>query len=108
MADDYLIVLCTCPDQDTGKSIAESVVNEGLAACINILPGLTSIYRWQGELQTGTEVLLMIKTLQTQYPKVEKALKALHPYELPEIIAVPITAGFTPYLNWITECCQNQ
>ena len=105
MANAHKVVFCTCPDQETGVAIANTLVNDGLAACINIIPGLTSIYRWKGELQTGTEVLLMIKTPEALYAQVEAALQELHPYELPEIIAVPIEAGFTPYLDWIDDCC---
>ena len=107
MNDEYdaLVVYCTCPDHEAALKLANSLVDEALAACINILPGLTSIYRWEGERKTGTEELLMIKTTRERYPSLEARIEALHPYELPEIIAVPIKTGLPAYLNWINESC---
>jgi len=81
--------------------IANTLIDEGLAACVNIIPGLTSIYKWEGERQTGTEVLLLIKTRSELYSQVESRIAALHSYELPEIISVPIESGLTAYLDWI-------
>lgn len=86
--------------------LANTLIDEKLAACINIVPGLTSIYRWQGKRETGTEELLMIKSTQDNYPVLESRIKELHPYELPEVIAVPIQAGLPAYLNWVNESCQ--
>ena len=102
----YLLVYCTCPDHETARQLANTLVDEALAACINIVPGLTSIYRWKGKRETGTEELLMIKTTQDNYPALETRIKELHPYELPEVIAVPIQAGLPAYLNWVDETCQ--
>jgi periplasmic divalent cation tolerance protein len=96
-----LLVYCTCPDHDTALRIAQALVSRQLAACVNVVPGLTSVYRWQGQTETAQEVLLLIKTRQAVYPELEAALLALHPYELPEIIAVPIEAGLPAYLSWI-------
>ena len=96
-----LLVYCTCPDHDTALRIAQALVDQQLAACVNVVPGLTSVYRWQGQRETAQEVLLLIKTRQAVYPQLEAALLALHPYELPEIIAVPIEAGLPAYLSWI-------
>jgi periplasmic divalent cation tolerance protein len=96
-----LLVYCTCPDHDTALRIAKSLVDQQLAACVNVVPGLTSVYRWQGQMETAQEVLLLIKTRRAVYPELEAALLALHPYELPEIIAVPIEAGLPAYLSWI-------
>ncbi len=96
-----LLVFCTCPDHDTALRIAKALVDQQLAACVNVVPGLTSVYRWQGQRETAQEVLLLIKTRQAVYPELEAALLALHPYELPEIIAVPIAAGLPAYLSWI-------
>ena len=96
-----LLVYCTCPDSDTALRIAMALVDQQLAACVNVVPGLTSVYRWQGQTETSQEVLLLIKTRQAVYPELEAALLALHPYELPEIIAVPIEAGLPAYLSWI-------
>lgn len=98
-----LILLCTCPDDAVAANLSTQLVEQGLAACINRIPGLTSVYKWEGEMKSGTEVLLMIKTSVAASERLIKELKRLHPYELPEIIAVPITAGYEPYLNWIRE-----
>jgi periplasmic divalent cation tolerance protein len=103
--DAYQLVLCTCPDRDTAVQLANTVIDEALAACVNILPGLTSIYHWKGKRESGTEELLMIKTRTASYPALEARLQALHPYELPEIIAVSIEAGLPDYLAWIDQSC---
>jgi len=103
MDNPALVVYCTCPDSATAERIAEAVVDERLAACVNIAPGLTSIYRWQGRIQRDAEVLLIIKTRSTVYPLLEGRIRELHPYEVPEIIALPIQAGSATYLNWITD-----
>mgnify|MGYP000318201417 CR=1 FL=1 len=102
----HLLVYCTCPDQNVAVQLANSLVAEALAACINIVPGLTSIYAWQGQLETDTEVLLMIKTTRERYPALQTRLEALHPYELPEVIAVPIEVGLPTYLEWVDNACQ--
>ncbi|NOY67691.1 MAG: divalent-cation tolerance protein CutA [Gammaproteobacteria bacterium] len=101
MTQEYQIILNTCPDMDTATNIANTLIDEGLAACVNIIPGLTSIYKWQGKLESGTEVLLMIKTRSGLYPQVESRIVSLHSYELPEIISVPIEHGLKAYLDWI-------
>jgi periplasmic divalent cation tolerance protein len=99
----HQLVLCTCPDQATAQNIAEQLVDKQLAACVNILPGLTSIYQWQGKRETAEEHLLLIKTTNEVYVALEQTLSKLHPYELPEIIAVPIERGSTAYLDWISQ-----
>lgn len=99
----YLTVLCTVPDAETGQRIARTIVHEGLAACVNLLPGITSVYRWQGEIQENPEFLLLIKTTQERYAAMETRIKSLHPYEVPEIIAHKVEAGLKSYLNWISE-----
>ena len=96
-----LLVYCTCPDHDSALRIAQTLVDRQLAACVNVLPGLSSVYRWQGQTETAREELLLIKTRQAVYPELEAAILALHPYELPEVIAVPIAAGLPAYLAWI-------
>ena len=103
---DCRLVLCTCPDQVTATAIAERLVGDRLAACVNVLPGLTSVYRWEGEVQRDPEVLLLIKTVAARLPVLTETLRGLHPYEVPEIIAVPIAAGLTDYLTWVTRCTQ--
>lgn len=96
-----LVILCTCPDLDTGTEIARTLVTADLAACVNIVPGVTSFYRWQGAVESDTEVQLIIKSDTTRYAGVESVILDLHPYELPEIIGVPITTGLAPYLAWL-------
>ena len=103
----YRLILCTCPDHTVGEQLATSLVEQRLAACINIVPGLTSIYRWQGKLEKGTEVLLMIKTTRQQYAAVESAILQQHPYDLPEIIAVTLEEGLPDYLRWITTSLED-
>lgn len=98
-----LVVLCTCPDSDTAERISHHLVAEGLAACVNVLPGIRSCYLWQGKVETDDEVLLVIKTRGACYEALESAILSLHPYELPEVIAVPIDRGLPAYLEWITE-----
>jgi len=98
------IVLCTVPDQETGEQIASALVSEQLAACVNIIPGITSIYRWKGAVERGREALLLIKTGEDSWRPLQERIHELHPYELPEIIAVPIQTGQTDYIQWITSC----
>lgn len=96
-----LLILTTAPDDETAAQIANSLVEQGLAACVNILPGMRSIYKWKGELVAGHELLLLIKAQQGAYISIERQIESLHPYELPEIIAVSIDAGLPAYLDWI-------
>lgn len=98
-----LLVLCTCPDDVTAVEIANALVAERLAACVNRLPGVESLFHWQGEVDRATEELLLIKTTAQAYPALEARLAALHPYELPEIIAVPLAKGAAAYLKWIED-----
>jgi len=99
--EDIQLVFCTAPDADTARRIASALVEYRLAACVNLLPGIESLYRWEGKVVSNKEVLLMIKARATDYPLLETRIRALHPYELPEIIAVPLTAGLPAYLDWI-------
>lgn len=103
MPTETLVVLCTLPDRDQAMRLARALVEEGLAACVNLVPGLTSVYRWQGSVQEDAEVLLLVKTSQAVYTRLEQRIRALHPYELPEIIAVPLQTGQADYLKWIQE-----
>jgi periplasmic divalent cation tolerance protein len=98
-----LLILCTCPDQVTAERIAETLVGERLAACVNLVPGLTSVYRWEGQIQRDTELLLLIKTRAAVYPLLEARIRELHPYQTPEIIALPIQTGAAAYLDWIAD-----
>jgi periplasmic divalent cation tolerance protein len=94
-----LVLLCNCADMGNAQEIAASLVDNSAAACVNIVPGLTSVYRWQGEVRTETEVLLLVKTTAATYDQAEQIIRRLHAYELPEIIAVPITKGSDDYLR---------
>jgi periplasmic divalent cation tolerance protein len=99
-------VLTNCPDAASADRIANALVDQHLAACVNRLAPIASIYRWQGHIEQASEVPLLIKTTRERYPAVEEAIRALHPYQVPEIIALPIVAGFAPYLRWITDQTQ--
>ncbi|MDH5229018.1 MAG: divalent-cation tolerance protein CutA [Gammaproteobacteria bacterium] len=99
--NDYLLVLNTCPNSEVAQQIADILVSQSMAACVNIMPGLSSTYLWQGKIERASEVLLLIKTHVTKYQDLQQTLEQLHPYELPEIIAVPLARGLTPYLDWI-------
>ena len=96
-----VIAFCTCPDTATAEQLAQVLVSEQLAACVNQIPGIRSTYRWQGAVQTDQEVLLLIKTTQEQIQTLATRLKDLHPYDLPELIATSICAGSETYLDWI-------
>lgn len=100
----YFLSFCTCPDQPCAAKLAEMLVKQRLAACVNIIPGVQSVYLWQGELETAQEHLLVIKSQQTQLAAIEAAIKAQHPYQTPEIISLAIDGGSAEYLNWIDSC----
>jgi periplasmic divalent cation tolerance protein len=101
MPDDILLCLSTCPDPATAQEIAGALVDESLAACVNQLPGVRSTYRWQGAVHTDEEVLLVIKTTAGRFEALKARLLALHPYELPELVALSVTDGHAPYLDWV-------
>ncbi len=100
---DYCVLLVTVPDREAGQRIAEAVVEERLAACVNRVPGLSSIYRWQGRVERAAEELLLIKTRRALTDAATERIRALHPYSVPEIIALPIVAGSQAYLDWIGQ-----
>jgi len=96
-----LLIITTAPNDATSEKIANTLVESGLATCVNILPGMRSIYKWQGKLESGHEQLLLIKACSSHYPAIETQIESLHPYELPEIIAVSIDVGLPAYLDWV-------
>jgi len=98
-----VVVLVTCPDRPTAERIARPLIEERLAACVNLLPGLTSIYRWEGALCQESETLLLIKTRRRRVPALARRIKTLHPYTVPELIALPIVTGSAPYLKWLRD-----
>jgi len=98
---DALVVLCTCPDSAEAERLASGLVEGNLAACVNILPEIRSIYRWQGELQQDGEVLLIVKTTRQAYAGMQQWLLQHHPYDVPEILALPVAEGSTEYLQWV-------
>ena len=96
-----LLVITTCPDEETANTIALAAVESGLAACVNILPRVQSIYRWQGAIESAAEIPLFFKSTAANYPALEAAIRQRHPYDVPEIIALPISHGLPAYLNWV-------
>lgn len=100
-----LVVLCTCPSTEVATKIAEHLLNQELTACVNLLPNVTSIYRWQGEICTDAEVQLLIKTNKDNLPALETTICQHHPYEVPEIISLPIDWGHRPYMEWLNHNC---
>ena len=98
---DSLLVLTNLPDRESAETLAASLIEQHLAACVNILAPCRSIYRWQGEIQHEEEHPLLIKTARDRYPELEASIRAKHPYELPEIIAVSVSRGLPDYLQWV-------
>jgi periplasmic divalent cation tolerance protein len=101
--DKYIVTFVTCPHRGMAESISKALIEKRLAGCISIFPGVSSIYRWEGKIQQSKEVLLMIKTHSRLYRKLEKEIKKLHSYEVPEIISLEIKSGSHSYLKWIDE-----
>jgi periplasmic divalent cation tolerance protein len=98
---EYLLIMTTVPDADIGEIIAEKIIEERLAACVTLQAGCQSLYWWKGKIKQEQEHTLLIKTTKKAYPKLEEKIKEIHPYEVPEIIALPILIGSEDYLGWI-------
>lgn len=98
-----VVVLVTCANEEQGVSIARSLVGERLAACVNLLRGVRSIYRWRDRIEDDRETLLLIKTRTRLLARVERRVRELHSYEVPEVVALPVAAGSKPYLDWVLE-----
>jgi periplasmic divalent cation tolerance protein len=100
---DFIVVFVTVSSRDEGKKIASALLEERLVACVNIIPSINSIYRWQGKICDDEEILLIIKTRSELFGKLQEKVKSLHSYKVPEIIALPIIFGSQSYLDWIKE-----
>jgi periplasmic divalent cation tolerance protein len=100
MASDVVVALCTTPPENA-RSIATRLVTERLAACVNVVPAVESIYRWEGRIESGAESLLVIKTTSGQLAALAQRLVAIHPYQCPELITLPVTGGLPAYLQWV-------
>jgi periplasmic divalent cation tolerance protein len=98
---DACLVITNLPDRDSAGKLARALIEKRLAACVNILSPCRSVYRWQGRTEDAEEFPLLIKTTRERYPELEAAIRASHPYELPEIIAVPLAGGLPAYLEWV-------
>ena len=100
---DAIVILSTVPDAEKAAEIARVLVDDHLAACVNIVPGLRSIYRWEGKLADDAEVLCIIKTARDRFDQVAARIKQMHPYSVPEVIALSVVKGFEPYLEWVRK-----
>jgi periplasmic divalent cation tolerance protein len=96
-----LLIWTNLPDRPSAESLARELLQRRLAACVNILPAVHSLYRWQGRIEEATEVAVLIKSVQARYAELEQAVRSMHAYEVPEIIAIPICAGLPAYLDWL-------
>jgi periplasmic divalent cation tolerance protein len=103
MCGDVRVVFCTFPDPETARKIGRAAVEQRYAACANLVPGLQSIYRWRGLVEQTIETLVIYKTSATRYPDLEAFLLRSHPYEVPEIIALPLSSGSASYLRWVLD-----
>jgi periplasmic divalent cation tolerance protein len=100
---DFVVVMVTVPDEETSSRLAHALVGEQLAACVNVLPGVRSVYVWEGEICNEGELLCLIKTRRELFPSVRDRVVDLHPYQVPEIVALPLVEGSEPYLTWLRE-----
>ncbi len=100
---EHTLILSTIDSREAAEKIAHHVVEERLAACVNIISDITSVYKWKGALERTTEILMVIKTTRERLPRLIERIKELHTYELPEVIALPIQDGYPPYLEWIVS-----
>jgi periplasmic divalent cation tolerance protein len=105
MSEKVLLALSTFPDQETAREISNELITKKLAACANILPAIESIYRWKDQIESGNETLVLFKLSEDRQSAFQEQLRSLHPYEVPEIIFVPVSSGLPEYLRWVTENC---
>jgi periplasmic divalent cation tolerance protein len=105
MSEKILLALSTFPDRETAQRISKQLIIEKFAACANILPAVESIYRWKEKVETGNETLVFFKISEDRQTAFQEKLRSLHPYEVPEIIFLPVTGGLSEYLQWVAENC---
>jgi len=105
---EVLLVVTTLPDRAAAEHIAVALVTARVAACVNVLAECTSVYRWQEKIERAGEVPLLIKTTRDAYARLEETLRSMHPYDVPEIVALPVTAGLPSYLDWVTQETKEQ
>lgn len=108
MSDQVILALSTCPDEASARALAVTLVEERWATCVNRVSGLRSVYFWEGRLQDDAEILLMIKTTAARLAGLTERLRSLHPYDLPELIAIPVMAGNEDYLEWVRQGVENK
>jgi len=102
-SSNFQVIICTCPDQEVAETIAENIVAQRLAACVNILPKVRSIYHWEGNIESANESLLLIKTHADKFDSLQNTITNIHPYEVPEIISLDINKGLPSYLSWLSS-----
>lgn len=102
-ASGVVVAFSTAPDAETAQRIARALVEEGVIACANLVPGLTSVYRWEGRVHADPEVLLLIKTRRENVARLKERLPELHPYQVPELIVAPVQDGLAPYCRWVLD-----
>ena len=105
MSDKILLAISTFPDRETAERVSRQLVTDKFAACANILPGVESIYRWKENIEATHETLVFFKLSENRQPAFQEKLRSLHPYEVPEIIFIPVTSGLPAYLSWVAENC---
>lgn len=105
MAEKIILALSTFPDRETAQRISNQLVDKKFAACANILPAIESIYRWKGKIETAIETLVLFKLSEGRQSEFQEKLRALHPYEVPEIIFIPVASGLAEYLRWVIDNC---
>ena len=107
MKNKEILVFSTSPDEERGRAMAKTLVSKRLAACVNVIPGVTSIYRWEDQVREDPECLLIIKSTGDKIEDLAGQIEKLHPYELPEVLAVPVTGGLPAYLDWVRNSVQD-
>lgn len=105
-ADDFLLAFTTAPSREVADGLARGLVERGIAACVTVLPGASSTYRWQGVIEQADELQLLIKAPKARWSELEAAVRELHPYEVPELVAVELAAGSAAYLGWLADAAR--